>query len=268
MMVRAHFIAAELSTAVCTLSNSSQLGHLPYTADHTTRQIWDGVLLDVDTDIVFRHNAEYLHLPSDHVDDVDGHVTHVENSASYFAQDSRHSGFVSLDDIELDNTIGVLVTPTQPLQPLFEGGDVQDEDGSTNFWSPHGVPTDQDAAVNYTHVELPDFGPWMQDAELIHAGPIEQPEDYLQISMSQRSPYRNPSASTECQSLRKIVRRWLSDHASRPYPSRIEKKTLTESAGCSVEQLEICFRNMRAREKHCKLVEPYFYCLSDNAPSI
>ena len=207
--------------------------------------VWDKALLDVDTDLVCNHNAEYLHLPSDHVYDVDGHV-------AYFAQNPPHSGFVSLGDLELDNTLGVPVTATRSLQSLFDDGGVQDENGLTNLWFPHGVPADQDPVVNYTHAGLPNFGPWMQDAELIHAGPIQQPDDDLQISLSQCSPYGNPSASTECQSLRKIVRRWLSDHASRPYPSRIEKKTLTESTGCSVEQLEICFRNIRAREKHCK----------------
>ena len=223
-----------------------------------TRQIWDEVLLDVDTDIVFRHNAEYLHLPSDHVDEVDNHVTHVDNSASYFAQGSRHSGFVSLGDIELGNTLGVPVTPTQPLQYLFDAGDLQDENDLTSSWSLYGVPADQDAVEDSSHSEPLDSGPWRLDAGWIHADPTQQPEDHPQTSTSQGSPHLNPFKSTGNRGLRRIVRRWLSDHASQPYPSQTEKHTLAESAGCSVDQLEICFRNIRAREKHCK---PVLSCL-------
>jgi len=102
----------------------------------------------------------------------------------------------------------------------------------------------------------------MQDAEFIHAGPIQQPEDHLQISTLQRSPYSDSSTSTGCQRLLRIVRRWLSDHASWPYPSRAEKKSLAESTGCSVDQVKTCFTNTRAREKHCKPDILYYHVLT------
>ena len=252
-MFHAHSTAAELARAACTLSITfiTPRSICTLLTVLRTRRIWDEVLLDVDTDSVFHRNADDSHYLSDHFFDVHDHVAHADSCTSEYVTELPHGGYVSLGDIEFGSTLSVSVTDTQPPWPLFDGGDVQDENGSTDLWPPHGVPADQDAVLDYTDAELPDFGPWLQDADFVHTDPIQQPE-YLQISTSQRSPYSSSSTSTECQRLLQMVRLWLSDHASRPYPSRTEKEELAESTGCSVDQVENCFTNTRAREKHCK----------------
>jgi len=252
-MFPAHSTAAELARAACTLSITFTTLRSICTllTVARTRQIWDEFILDVDTDIVFHRNADDSHCLSDHIFDVDGHVAHADSCTSEYVPELPYEGHVFLGDLEFGSTLSVPLTDTQPHWPLFDGGDAQDENGLTDLWPPHGVSADQNAVLVYTDAEFPDFGQWMQDADLIHTDPIQQPGD-LQISTSQRSPYSSSSTSTECQRLLQIVRRWLSDHASQPYPSRTEKEKLAESTGCSVDQVEHCFTNTRAREKHCK----------------
>ncbi|KAI4927822.1 hypothetical protein J4E85_006334 [Alternaria conjuncta] len=90
-------------------------------------RIWNEAASDVDGQDALYHDANNSYPESDIFVDFDGHVAHLDSCTSYFSQDAAHSGFVSLGDIELDNTLGVAVTATQPLQSLFDGGDVQDE---------------------------------------------------------------------------------------------------------------------------------------------
>jgi len=218
---------------------------------------WDEALLNVNNEHVFYRSADDPPFRSDHGYDVDGHFAHVDGCTGYFAQDTPHNGYVSLSDIEFDDTLSHPPTATQPPQPVFDGqygGDVQVGNGLTIFCSPHGVSTGYDAAEEYMYTDVPGFDFDMQGVEFAHADTMEQPDAHLRILTSPNEPCQMRPNLSACQHRVQIVRRWLSDHASRPYPNLTEKAALAASAGGSEHQLNVCFRNLRAREKHRKLV--------------
>ena len=236
-----------------------------------TSSIWNEAASDVDGQDALYHNANNSYPQPGSLCDVDGHVPQVDSYTSYFAQNAPHNGYVSLGDIELKNTLNVPVTAIQPPQSLLDGqygGDVQDENNLTNLWYSYGVSTGYDTAEEYIHTDVPALAYYMQGLEFTHAGTTEQPDAHLQTLTSPNDPCQMPPSLSACQHRVQIVRRWLSDHASGPYPTPAEKAALTESAGCSEHQLNVCFRNLRAREKHCKLVHHIPIPPSNSASSI
>ena len=105
---------------------------------------------------------------------------------------------------------------------------------------------------------------WMDDSVYPYYASLEQSDNQLQILTSQSDPGRLLAEPAGYQKTLQTVRDWLSNHGPRLYPTPIEKAELVVSAGCSERQLNICFRNLRARESHCtSFLSQSFYSTDD-----
>jgi len=262
--------ALELRTQTVSCCVHSKSTCAALTVPHNS-YIWGAALLDADTGFVSHRNANDSPFWSDVVYGVDNDVAYVDSRTGDFTPDNSHGGYCSLSDLALDTSPRVPVSNPQTNRFLAENEhpeDAQDESKLSNLWSPRSVSENNNAAEDYMHTEHPDFDLWIQDVEFTHAGQIEQPNIHLQTSPTQYNTLRIPSELNDCQRRLRIVRHWLSDHASRPYPTRTERAELAASAGCSVHQLNICFRNIRARQKHCKPVLSSFDYPADVASSV
>ncbi|KAG9192973.1 hypothetical protein G6011_11707 [Alternaria panax] len=127
---------------------------------------------------------------------------------------------------------------------------MQEYGNLTDSWQTYDAYPIYDCARNDIRQDTPDLDICMQDQQFPYLDPGNHSEGRTQNLLSRYSPSHIPDETIERQGPLHIVRRWLAEHASPPYPTPTEKAELAASAGCSEHQLNICFRNVRAREKH------------------
>jgi hypothetical protein len=131
--------------------------------------------------------------------------------------------------------------------------DAQGYGDFSNLWSLQGVPTDYCTAEDYPLADiLASDVVRMQDLVRMHTGLNDRSHYSLQESNPHPDLCQGSSQPTGRPKPPQVVRSWLLDHASCPYPTRAEKLGLIEATGCTERQLDACLSNFRARNKKCK----------------
>jgi hypothetical protein len=197
-----------------------------------------------------------------------------ENDFGDGSNEPSHADYVCLRNIELDHdpNFDVAAFDAEQFRSLFDceyGTAIQEYEGLTSLWSPPDGSADQDAAELHVHGAFQDFELWMQEPVIPREEILENSGFPLQTSTLQPAPSRVSRQLTERQRRPQVVRNWLSDHASWPYPTTAQKEILITATGYTERQLDVCLSNLRARNKNCKSHVLYSFAASiDIASSI
>lgn len=169
-----------------------------------------------------------------------------------------HPNHVRLSDIALDQAPETANLLTQLPSPLFDiGSDFSNE--YMNWEELWPTPGSSDAALNTLDVlqysgYLDSDSP-AQNHEIADLNLFETLSEDVQDLLPSCSEIHGVAQASKRTKRLQLFRQWLLDHASRPYPTRAEKAELAVASELSEDQVEVCLRNLRAREKHCELIQ-------------
>jgi hypothetical protein len=159
--------------------------------------------------------------------------------------------------LALDQPFNIPSLEAEPFDSLFEcddGENVQEYGAMTEQWPSENSFAIHDNSGDCIDGDGANFDLWMQGQRDQYPDPAKPSTGYFPTTLTRYSPGRGPSGLTERKRRLQIVRSWLSDHASWPYPSQAERSELIAATGCTERQLNVCLSNLRSREKHCKSI--------------
>ncbi|OAG16190.1 hypothetical protein CC77DRAFT_390909 [Alternaria alternata] len=210
-------------------------------------------LEEVNDGDVLKHNANGTNIHGNRSFRGNGDIARVEHVSGDLTYWDCHSGDVSLGDTAPDRLLDVRNPDTQQpwSPPQYECGEVVQEYENTNSpWSFHGFLGTEESAGDFLHQDASDVELWMQDQLFLNLDLIDEQQNHLQTPLSRCETLRVVSERTEQPKRLRIIRGWLSLHASNPYPTSAEISELVEATGCTERQLKTCLTNLRTREKH------------------